>query len=130
MQFLGARAAQPAAVAVLLAARDEALEQIAHGALEAMGEPAELAIDEVWSDLEADARRARAASSAAPAARAAATRLCEALDDPDPAVRVAAARSLAARALPRGRAAAARDASSCSAGDVERELSEEELAAR
>jgi HEAT repeat protein len=98
VQFLGAVQASPAAVAVLLAARDEALEQIALAALESMGEPAVSAIDEVWSDLEPDARRTACAAFGRATGARSADRLCEALEDSDPPVRVAAARSLAVRA--------------------------------
>jgi HEAT repeat protein len=99
LQFLGALRQSSAAAAVLLAARDEALEQIALSALEAMGEPAEQAIDEVWPDLEADARRSACAAFGRGRGARSGARLCEALDDADPSVRVAAARSLAQRAL-------------------------------
>jgi HEAT repeat protein len=100
LQFLGALRQSSAAVAVLLAARDEALEQIALAALESMGEPAEQAIDEVWPDLESDARRSACAAFGRGTGARSGARLCEALDDADPSVRAAAARSLAARALP------------------------------
>jgi HEAT repeat protein len=99
VQFLGAVRACSAAVAVLLAGRDEALEPIALGALEAMGAPAEAALDEVWSDLESDARRTACAFFGRAAGARSAARLCEALDDADPSVRGAAIRSLAQRPL-------------------------------
>lgn len=128
LQFLGAVRHSQAAVAVLLSARDEALEQIAQGALEAMGAPAEAAIDEVWSDLERDARRAACGFFGRAAGARSGERLCEALEDADPSVRVAAARSLAARALPQAVPMLMRRLE-LSVAEAERELSEDELAA-
>jgi HEAT repeat protein len=128
LQFLGAVQHSAAAVAVLLAARDEALEPIALGALEAIGAPAEAAIEEVWSDLEVEARRAACGFFGRAGGARSAERLCEALEDADPAVRVAAAQALAARPLPAAVALLARRLA-LSAADALRELSEDELAA-
>jgi HEAT repeat protein len=128
VQFLGAAQHSTAAVAVLLAARDEALEQIALGALESMGAPAEEAIHEVWADLEADARRSACAFFGRATGTRSGERLCEALEDGDPMVRVAAAHALAARPLPAAVAMLARRLE-LTAADALRELSEDELAA-
>ena len=128
VQFLGAVRHHPAALAVLLAARDEALEPIAQSALEVMGAPAEAAIDEVWRDLEGDARRAACGFFARASGARSGERLCEALDDADPAVRIAAATALAVRALPQAVPMLARRLE-LAAADALRELSEEEIAA-
>ncbi|HVH18140.1 MAG TPA: HEAT repeat domain-containing protein [Myxococcota bacterium] len=128
VQFLGAVQHSAAAVAVLLAARDEALEQVALGALEAMGAQAEAAIDEVWADLEADVRRSACSFFGRAGGARSGERLCEALEDGDPSVRVAAAHALAARPLPGAVAMLARRLE-LSAADALRELSEDELAA-
>ena len=128
VQFLGAVRHHPAALAVLLSARDEALEPIAQGALEVMGAPAEAAIDEVWRDLESDARRAACGFFARGSGARSGERLCEALDDADPAVRIAAATALSVRALPQAVPMLARRLE-ISAADSLRELAEEELTA-
>jgi HEAT repeat protein len=125
VQFLGVVRAGGAAVAVLLAGRDEALEPIALAALEAIGEPAELAIDEVWSDLDADARRAACGFFGRAGGTRSIERLCEALEGRDPGVRVAAARSLAARGSGQAVPALVRRLE-LSTLDAEQELSEDE----
>jgi HEAT repeat protein len=128
VQFLGAVRASTAAVAVLLAGRDEALEPIALGALEAMGEPAVTALDEVWSDLEPDARRTACAFFGRASGARSVERLCEALEDADPPVRVAAARSLVTRAPSQAVPILVRRLER-SAMDAERDLSEDERGA-
>jgi HEAT repeat protein len=125
VQFLGAVRADGAAVAVLLAGRDEALEPIALAALETLGAPAESAIDEVWSDLDSEARRTACGFFGRAAGTRSVERLCEALDDGDPSVRVAAARSLAARGSAQAVPALVRRLE-LSALDAEQELSEDE----
>ena len=99
LQFLGLLRVREAAVPLLLAGADEALQQVALAALEAMGGVAEEAIDEVWSDLGAEARRDACVFFGRARGPRSAERLVAALDDADPAVRTAAARALPARGI-------------------------------
>jgi HEAT repeat protein len=99
LQFLGLLGAREAAVPLLLAGADEALQQVALSALEAMGGVAEEAIDEVWCDLGPEARRDACAFFGRGRGSRSAERLVSALDDTDPAVRTAAARALCARGI-------------------------------
>ena len=100
LQFLGLLRPPEAAVPLLLAAGDEALQQVAIGALASMGEVAEQAIDDVWCDLGSDARRDACLFFGHAEGPRSADRLVSALDDPDPVVRSAAARSLGSRGVP------------------------------
>lgn len=102
VQFLGLLRVPEVAVPLLLAGGDEALSQVVLSSLELMGEGAERAICEVWQDLPGGARR----DACQFFGRAQGTRsgdcLVAAVDDPDPAVRAAAARSLGERGLGAG----------------------------
>jgi HEAT repeat protein len=97
VQFLGLVGGTPAAVPVLLAGRDEALEEVALAALEGLGEGAAAAVDADWNGLDTQSRRlaCRALGRAAGALRE--TRLVHALEDADAGVRSSAADSLGRR---------------------------------
>lgn len=97
-QFLGIVAAPEAALPLLCAARDdEALAEVALGALAGLGVAGEERIDADWSRLDGDLQllacevlgRGRGARGAA--------RLVLALEESDPTLRAAAARALASR---------------------------------
>jgi HEAT repeat protein len=96
VQFLGLLGRRELVVPILGAGGDEALAEVAAGALEAMGAVAEDTLDEAWPQLPGAARalacRVLAGSQGARAGR----RLLQALDDPDPECRVAALRALGA----------------------------------
>lgn len=100
LQFLGLLCVPEAAVPLLLAAADEALQQVAIAALASMGEVAEQAVSDVWSDLGSDARRDACLFFGHMDGRQSADRLVSALDDSDSVVRSAAARSLGSRGVP------------------------------
>jgi HEAT repeat protein len=108
VQFLGLLRAPEAPVPLLLAAADEALAQVVVASLEMMGEVAEEAIAEVWPDLEASARSDACAFFGRASGPRSAERLVLAIDDVDPSVRTAAARSVAERGLGEGVAALVR----------------------
>jgi HEAT repeat protein len=99
LQFLGLLRVREAAVPMLLAGADEALQQVALASLEAMGGVAEEAIDEVWGDLGPEARRDACAFFGRSRGARSAERLVSALEDGDPGVRTAAARALGARGV-------------------------------
>ena len=104
IQFLGLLGRRELVVPILLAGRDEALAEVATGALEAMGGAAEETLDEAWPGLPVAARALACRVLAASRGPRAHRRLLQALDDPDPECRVAAVRALAgvgsAEALP------------------------------
>jgi HEAT repeat protein len=96
-QFLGLAGDAQAAVPLLRAAGDEALEQVALGALVALGEAAEREIDAIWSELDLVARRCACRFFARAGSAQSLERLLAALDDVDPSVRSEAAMGLAER---------------------------------
>jgi HEAT repeat protein len=102
VQFLGLLGAPEAPVPLLLAGGDEALAQVVLSSLELMGEVAEQSISEVWRDLDPDARRDACVFFGRSAGPRSADCLVAAVDDPDPSVRTAAARSIGARGLGEG----------------------------
>jgi HEAT repeat protein len=99
IQFLGLVGQGRAAVPILEAGEDEALEPVALSALTAMGRAAELAIDAAWDDLDEKARRSACVLFARMEGDESRGRLLEALNDPDTTVRSAAARSTGSREL-------------------------------
>lgn len=99
VQFLGLLRAPEAPVPLLLAGGDEALAQVALASLEMMGDVAEDAVTEVWGDLETSARRDACAFFGRASGDRSAACLVAAIDDPDPGVRAAAARSIGERKL-------------------------------
>jgi HEAT repeat protein len=99
LQFLGLLRVREAAVPLLLAGADEALQQVALGALEAMGEVAEEALAEVWGDLGPEARRDACVFFGRSRGPRSAERAVGGLDDADQGVRTAAARAVGARGI-------------------------------
>jgi HEAT repeat protein len=97
-QFLGAVGAAEAALPLLRAARaDEALADVALGALEGLGPVAEERIDAAWHELDADLRVLACAALGRGSGPRGVARLVLALDEADPSQRSAAARALARR---------------------------------
>lgn len=97
-QFLGIVAAPAAVLPLLQAARDdEAIAEVALGALESLGPIAEAGIDAAWSSLDVDLRVLACQVLARSAAGSDGARLVAALDEADPTLRAAAARALAER---------------------------------
>jgi len=134
VQFLGLLGRPDAAVPILRAGVDEALTEVALSSLGALGAAAGEAFDAAWSDLDPDARCLACAVVARTGGAVGRARLLAGLDDPDAAVRGAAARALGAlacaEALPalmrRLEAVAARGDGDEEGSDPERE---DELAA-
>lgn len=99
VQFLGLLRDARCVVPVLLSGRDEALSELSLAALESMGEVVEEAIDAAWAGLDADARRDACRLFGKTCGGRSAARLVASLEDPDAAVRTAAASSLGQRAV-------------------------------
>jgi HEAT repeat protein len=99
IQFLGLAQAEEAVVPMLLAAQDEALAEIAAANLEMLGAISEAAIDEAWTELDANARRDACQLFGRMTGSASASRLFAALEDPSPELRNAAAASIGNRRL-------------------------------
>jgi HEAT repeat protein len=97
VQFLGLVGARRAAVPILRAGQDEALEQVARAALVTMGAVAEEAIDDAWAELSVRARRDACAFYGRMQGARSEARLLASLDDRDPGVRASAARSAGER---------------------------------
>lgn len=97
VQFLGLLRDARAVVPILEAGRDEALSQVALETLAGMGELAEEALDAAWSSLDGTARRDACICFGRTRGERGAARLLVALEDADPELRVAAARSLGER---------------------------------
>lgn len=97
IQFLGLVRTERAAVPILRAGADEALTQVARSTLESMGGVAEDSIDAAWPDLDAEARRAACVVFGRTRGERGSARLVSALEDLDPGLRAAAARSLGER---------------------------------
>jgi HEAT repeat protein len=98
IQFFGLVREPRAIEALLRAARDDALREVALGALEAYGEIAERGIDAGWSWYDPVARVLACDALARTRGSTGAGRLRSALADADPVVRATAARALGARA--------------------------------
>jgi HEAT repeat protein len=128
VQFLGVVRSPECVVPLLLAARDEALVEVALPTLVSFGDEAERRLEAVWSGLDADVRalacdllgRTRGALGAA--------RLAAAVADADPGVRIAAAAGLARRGDPAALPALVRRLTA-TAGDPEPEAEDERHAA-
>lgn len=99
VQFLGMLGQGRAALPILRAGSDEALEPVALAALDGMGGAAELAIVAAWDQLDADERRNACGFFVGAAGQESAERLIEALDDEEAAVRTMAARAVGQRRL-------------------------------
>jgi HEAT repeat protein len=97
-QFLGIVATTEVVLPLLRAARaDEALAEVALGALETLGDVAEDRIDAHWDALDGELRGQACVVLARTTGIRGAARLIAALDEPDPALRAAAAGALARR---------------------------------
>jgi HEAT repeat protein len=94
IQFLGLLRAEEAAVPILLAGRDEALAQVALATLEDLGEMAQWAVDAAWPQLDTQARRDACVLFGSTGGEPGAARLLAALEDAEPELRIAAARSI------------------------------------
>jgi HEAT repeat protein len=127
VQFLGLLRAPEAPVPLLLAGSDEALAQVVLSSLELMGDVAEQALSEVWQDLAAGARRDACVFFGRAQGARSADCLVAAVEDPDPAVRTAAARSIGERGLGAGLAPLVRRLAD-PGDDCEAELEEERVA--
>ena len=97
-QFLGIVAASAAVLPLLRAARDdEAIAEVALGALVALGAIAAAGIDACWDSLDVDLRVLACDVLARGALGQDGARLVASLGESDPGLRIAAARALAAR---------------------------------
>lgn len=99
VQFLGLLGVREALVPILVAGRDEALFQVCQATLLRLGDVAESAIDSEWPRLESASRRDACLLFGHTAGELSAARLIASLDDTDPAIRTAAARSIGKRRL-------------------------------
>lgn len=96
--FLGIVAAPAAALPLLCAARDdEALAEVALGALDALGVAGEEQIDAAWTTLDGDLQLLACQVLGRGRGERGGARLALALDDADPTLRAAAALALASR---------------------------------
>ena len=97
-QFLGIVATPAVVLPLLRAARaDEALAEVALGALEGLGGVAEDRVDAHWDALDGELRAQACVVLARTTGSRGAARLIAALDEPDPTLRAAAASALARR---------------------------------
>ena len=128
VQFLGIVRSPETVVPLLMAARDEALAEVALGTLAAFREVADAEIDGCFAALDVDARALACELLGRTASASGAQRLIAALDDAEPSVRIAAARGLADRADPAATAALVRRLEA-TAGDPEPEADDERAAA-
>jgi HEAT repeat protein len=94
VQFLGLLRARSAVVPILEAGRDEALAQVALGALAEIGPAAADELDAAWARLSAERRRAACEVLGRVGGPRAVERLIAALDDADPLLRAAAASAI------------------------------------
>jgi len=127
IQFLGLVGAAESVLPILEAGREEALAEVAHATLEAMGAVAEEGLDRSWDGLEADLRRDACELLGRFEGDASMARLASALDEADAGLRAAAARALGRRRCAKALPALARRLM-CAAKNDDSEA-EEELAA-
>lgn len=97
VQFLGLIGTPECVRPILEAGRDEAIAEVAHATLEALGTVAERALDDAWPAFDGELRRSCCALFARLHGDAANGRLLEALKDSDAELRTEAARALGAR---------------------------------
>jgi HEAT repeat protein len=97
IQYLGLLGRAESVVSILSAGCDEALEEVALSALADLGEQAEHGIEASWSELDAEARRLACRALSRTSGATGNARLVAALDDPDTALRSAAALALGVR---------------------------------
>ena len=97
VQFLGLVGLPECVLPILEAGRDEALAEVVRASLQGMGGSADQAIDAAWDDLDSDLRAAGCGVLALGSTDRGASRLREALEAPDPELRVAAAVALGTR---------------------------------
>lgn len=128
VQLLGIVRPPQSVVPLLLAARDEALAEVALGTLAAFGEVADAEIDGCFAALDVDARALACELLGRTTSPKGAQRLIAALEDAEPSVRIAAARGLACRADPAATTALVRRLEA-TAGDPEPEAEDERVAA-
>ena len=95
IQFLGILGEPAVVLPILDAGRDEAIESLALGVLEGLGETSAGAIDRAWDELDAEVRPLACAVLGRVGGRRATLRLLDALDSHDIVHRIAAARALA-----------------------------------
>lgn len=124
VQFLGVVRAPESVVPLLGAAQDEALAEVVLETLSGFGERAETLLDERWQGLDVDARALACELLGRSCGACGAVRLAAALEDPDPMVRIAAARGLARRRDPLALRALVRRLEA-TAGDSEPEAQDE-----
>ncbi len=128
VQLLGIVRSPDSVVPLLLAARDEALTEVALETLAAFAEIADAEIDGCFPALDVDARTLACELLGRTTSASGAQRLIAALEDTEPSVRIAAARALARRADPAATTALVRRLEA-TAGDPEPEAEDERAAA-
>jgi HEAT repeat protein len=97
VQFMGLLERADCVVPILRAGRDEAIREVAHQTLSAMGETAESALDRDWSELDVDLRCDACRVLAMSSGELGIQRLLAALEEEDAELRGAAARALGRR---------------------------------
>lgn len=108
VQFLGLLRARSAVVPILEVGRDEALAQVALGALAEIGPDAAEELDAAWTLLSQERRRAACEVLGRVGGPRAVERLIAALDDGDPMLRAGAARAIGALRVEKALAALVR----------------------
>lgn len=98
IQFLGLTGDRRVVLPLLDVCGDEAVAELAHATLAALGDVCEATLDEEWGGLTVDARRAACPVLSRTRGERGRVRLEQALDDPDAALRIAAVQALAGRA--------------------------------
>jgi HEAT repeat protein len=127
VQFLGLLARPEIVGPLLEAGLDEALSEVVLGSLERLGAVAEERVDTLFESLPRDARRLAAELLGRTRGPAGERRLRRALADPDPELKVAAARALGRRGSAEAAGDLVRELDGVSAGDPE--LAEEAVEA-
>jgi HEAT repeat protein len=97
VQFMGLLGRPDCAVPILRVGRDEAIREVAHRTLAAMGEATECALDESWSELDVELRCDACEVLGLLSGEAGSQRLLSALEEEDAELRGAAARALGRR---------------------------------
>lgn len=100
MQFLGVVGGERASLAILSASSDEALSEVAAGALAAQGDAVEEWIDAAWGELAGPVRRVACAVFAQTRGARGRLRLQRSLEDPDVGTQLAAIAALGASGSP------------------------------